>query len=203
MKASIPILLGIAAIVIISGCTQSGQITSDTNNITESSTQQQSNSNQQTCRTIQEPYVVQVPYLDQECEQIPYQDTEAYTSYVQSQVISATTETPWNLELGYYALGKVKLRNIDNKASWFTITFNWETLNDKHTDYVRHYIEPDETVTFESIYNIDMGEDVKYTYTYQSDVVQETRTVTKYRTECHDVTRYRAETQYRDKQVCD
>jgi len=210
MKALFALVFITLAVVLVSGCTQpTGRIISDTSTTTGNTdanqqTQPQTYSQPQAvCRTIQEAYTVQVPYLDQDCQQIPYQDTEAYASYLQAQAISSTLEKPWNMNLGFYALGKVALKNVDNRAGWFTVTFNWETLNDEGTDNVRHYIEPDETITFESVYDIDMGEDVKYTYTYVSDQVQNTRTVTKYRTECHEVTRQREETRYRDKQICD
>jgi hypothetical protein len=182
MNTKIPLLGAVLiVIVIISGCTQTGQVTTtptDTNTDMHLTSEIQ----QPTCRDVQEPYTIQVPY----------QDTEIYTVYLDAYVVDA--EKTWRLDLeGNFAVGIVQLKNIDNEAGWFTVNFKWETLNDDYTDSIRHYIEPDETVEFRSDYAVNIGEDNQFTYTYRSDSVQRTRTVTKYRTE----------TRYRTVQVCD
>ena len=56
-------------------------------------------------------------------------------------------------------------------------------MDDNLKDQKRHYIEPDEVVEFVFEYDVDMGEDNKFTFNYKSDPIQKTRTVTKYRTE--------------------
>ena len=153
------------------------------------------------CREVQVPYDdcknVQVPYDDCKNVQVPYQATEYYNYNLEAQAVSNTLESPWSLELGTYALGKVKLKNIDDQAGWFTVTFYWRTLKNSRTDNVRHYIEPDETILFESTWDIKTGEDTEYEYTYISDPVQKSRVVTKYKTE------QKCETKYKTEQKCD
>lgn len=175
--ATLAILL--LGVVLVSGCT-TGQVT-----------KKDSSSSTPLCRDVQESY--------QDCKniQVPYQETEYYDYYLKAQLINTDIDFPFDLRLGQYALGTVKLRNIDDEAGWFTVTFNWQTLNDKWIGRVRHYIEPDETVTFESKYDITIGEDTKFTHSYKSDPIQKSRVVTKYRTE------EKCETKYRTVQKCD
>jgi len=166
------------------------------------------------CRDVQEAYTIQVPYtaqeckqipyLIQECKQIPYQVEEPYTYYLTSQVISDNLlDGGWKPGIGCFATGYVKLKNIDDKAGWFTVTYNWKTLYDSRTSIVRHYIEPDETITFSSEYDIDCGEDITYSMTRKSDPLTKTKWVTKYREECNDVTKYKTETKYKTVTRCD
>ena len=155
----------------------------------------QPSTSQSNCREVQETYTEQVPYT----VQVPYEEQESYTTYLSAQIISATHNEKWNLNIGYYEEAVVKLKNIDNEAGWFTVTINWKTLYRNSTGTVRHYVEPDKTVDFVSTFDKNMGEDITYTYTYTSDPVTRTRMVTKYRTE----TQYREETKYRTVTKCD
>ena len=148
------------------------------------------------CKDAQVPYDITEEYIDKE----PYQDTEYYTEYLDAEVISRYTERKFNLDNGFYAYSKLELRNTDDEAGWFTVTFRWNTLKDKITDKdVRHYIEPDEISSFEDIYNIDSGEDYSVTHAFESDIIEKSRQVTKYR----DVTKTRTVTKYRTERQCD
>ena len=116
--------------------------------------------------------------------EVPYTVNEDYNYYPKAQKISGRQEE--DLELfgkGVYQTGTVSLKNIDNEGGWFTVIFNWETLNDESRDSVRHYIEPDEVVNFVSQYDTSLGEDSKFTYTFEADPIRKTRAVTKYRIE--------------------
>jgi len=116
--------------------------------------------------------------------EIPYEVTENYDYYPKAQKISGLQEE--NIELfgkGIYQTGTVSLKNVDNEAGWFTVTFNWQTLNDEWKDSVRHYINPDEIVEFISQYDTSLGEDSKFTYRSEADPIKKTRTITKYRIE--------------------
>ena len=116
--------------------------------------------------------------------EVPYTITEQYEYYLQGRVIEAYQKE--RLEVfgkGIYQEGKVQLKNIDNEAGWFTVKFRWETLNNQWTDSIRHYVEPDETIDFLSIYDTSIGEDTKFTYIFKAEPITKTRTVTKYRTE--------------------
>ena len=116
--------------------------------------------------------------------EVPYTIVEEYSYYPEAKVVEGYQEG--KIELfgkGIYREGIVSLKNIDNDAGWFNVNFFWETLKDKHKDTIRHYINPDETVEFVSIYNTDLGEDTQFKYTYQSEPILKTRTITKYRTE--------------------
>ena len=76
-----------------------------------------------------------------------------------------------------------QLKNIDNEAGWFIVQFKWKTLNNQWTDSIRHYIRPDETIEFLSIYDTSIGEDTKFTYIFEAEPITKTRTITKYRIE--------------------
>lgn len=157
-------------------------------------------SNENTQNTVKERNCreVQEPYTDEVCERVPYEATEEYDYYPTYHIVSNTIDDDrMNSEYGFYATGTVELRNTDNDADWYNVVFNWETLEDEHTDTVRHYIEPDEVVEFFSLYDIDMGEDITYTINVNPDPITKTKTVTRYRQECHTVTKYRTKT------VCD
>jgi len=148
-------------------------------------------SNIHNCRIVNEPY--------QDCinVQVPYQAEETYTDYLKATVVDSSKTSSWDLSKGTYMIGIVKLKNIDSEAGWFTVTFNWRTLNNQYTDTVRHYIEPDKIVEFKSIYDVKTGEDNELKYSYKSDPVSKTRTVTKYRTE------QKCETKYKTVKKCD
>jgi len=116
--------------------------------------------------------------------QVSYLVEENYDYYLQNIAISRNQNE--KLELfgkGIYNEGTINLKNVDNEAGWFIVTFNWKTLNNEREDKIRHYIDPDETIEFKSIYDNDAGEDIKFTFTAKSEPIQKTRTITKYRTE--------------------
>lgn len=115
--------------------------------------------------------------------EVPYTVVEEYSYYPEAKVIESSNEGKIGLDKGIYREGTVSLKNIDNEGGWFSVNFLWETLTDKQEDTVRHYITPDQTVEFVSIYDTDLGEDSQFKYTYLSDSIPKTRTVTKYRTE--------------------
>jgi len=148
------------------------------------------------CRDEQIPYEATETYIDRE----PYQDIEYYTEYLNAQVIDRSTTTKFNFDLGIYAYAVLELKNIDDEAGWFTVIFVWETLEDGETEQdVRHYIEPDEIIEFEDIYDIDEGEDYQVFSNHISDPIEKSRQVTKYK----DVQKTRTVTKYRTKEVCD
>ncbi len=139
---------------------------------------------------------VQVPYNETEYVRESYQDVEYYDEYLSAVIVSRTHDTGLNMKYGAYASSELKLKNTDDEAGWFTVTFRWETLKDGVTERkVRHYIEPEETITFDSIYDIDSGEDYSVTHAFLSDPIQKSRTVTKWKTVPKIVTKYKTETQ--------
>ncbi len=120
------------------------------------------------------------------CEmvEIPYTSIEEYSYYPKAEVIESYAEE--KIEMfgkGIYQEGVVSLKNVDDEAGWFNVIFLWETLRDNQEDTIRHYINPDETVEFISLYDISLGEDTQFKYNYKSEPITKTRTVTKYRTE--------------------
>jgi len=116
--------------------------------------------------------------------QVPYQIEETYDYYLKSEVTDSHLEEKLDLfGKGIFSEGIINLKNMDNEAGWFVVTFNWKTLNNEKKDSIRHYIKPDETVEFKSIYDNKLGEDIKFTYNYISEPVQKTRMVTRYTTE--------------------
>jgi len=164
-KGQTPLIIGIALILIIVGflfLSNSGGSTTGntiTGNIIKSL---------QNCRDVQ----------------VPYQVEETYNYYLKNQIISGYQNE--KLELfgkGVYTEGIVMIKNIDNEAGWFIVTFSWETLNNEKKDKVRHYIEPDEIIEFKSIYDNNFGEDIKFQYNALAEPIQKTKKVTKYRTE--------------------
>ena len=126
---------------------------------------------------------IQNPIKNCRNEQVPYEETETYNYYLKGRIASRHTDSNFNFQQGVFAISRVSLQNIDNEGGWFTVTFNWETLNGKKTTSERHFVEPDEIILFESYYDTNLGEDWRVSHDFKSDPVQKTRTVTKYRTE--------------------
>ncbi len=114
---------------------------------------------------------------------VPYESTENYNYYLKLQDGSAVNQEKFEFDRGFYRQAQIDIKNLDNEGGWVVVTINWETLDDKFTDKVRHYIEPDEIIEFNSEFDVDMGEDNKFNYNYKSEPIQKTRTVTKYKTE--------------------
>jgi len=188
MKAKILLIIPILLVVLASGCASNSWVTTQTPNGSDSG-------NQQNCRYVDEPYTESEPYE----VQVPYQDTEYYTAYLDNVVLSATHSEDWNFEVGYFERGNVTIKNTDTEAGWFNVKFMWRTLHRGSNVTVRHYIEPDEAVSFISTFDKSMGEDITFTYTCISDPVTKSRLVTKYRTE----TRYRDVQKTRQVWKCD
>jgi len=101
--------------------------------------------------------------------------------------------------LGFYQQAQIGIKNLDDEGGWVTVTVNWRTLSREWTDTVRHYINPDQTVEFLSEFDVDMGEDSEFKYSYISDPIQKSRTVTKYK----DVVKTRVVTNYKTELVCE
>lgn len=117
-------------------------------------------------------------------EQIPYQDVEYYSYYLDLESEYAVNEEKVEiLGKGFYQQAQIGIKNLDTEAGWVTVAIKWETLNDEEIDNVRHFINPDQTIEFLSEFDVDFGEDSKFTYKYVSDPVTKSRMVTKYRTE--------------------
>ena len=118
-------------------------------------------------------------------EKIPYDSIETYEYHLESEKVSFDTERKMEvLGRGTYSYAIAELKNIDDEAGWFTLTFTWETLKDgEHQVEVRHFIEPDEIIEFEAEYDIDISEDYEVGANYISDPIEKTRTVVKYRYE--------------------
>lgn len=169
------VVLGILAVLIVSGCTQSGQVTDEGSQQTTPA---------KTCRTVQEAYTVQVPYEAQ----------EAYDYYPTYKHEGHTLREKANLELGFYHQAIVKLRNTDSEATWYIVKYTFKTVDGNQPIQAdRHFIEPDEVVEYKFIFDSKMGQDVRGTYTVDVEPIIKYKTVTK----------YRPETRYRNKQVCD
>ncbi len=112
-----------------------------------------------------------------------YQEEESYTAYLNAEVIDdKKIEVTCPGTLTWCAKGIVELKNTDDQGAWFTVTYHWEAVDDSWTNNIEHFINPDETVEFISIYDIYWGQNVTFTYTYTSDLVTKTRMVTKTRT---------------------
>lgn len=152
--------------------------------------------NQENCREIQTPYQEIEEYTEQE----PYQDTEYYDYYLTlEKVLAYTQERLEPLGRGLYDEARVDLRNIDNLGEWVTVTFYWKTISKEWTNTDRQFIEPGETIRFISVYDKTAGEDTTFSYNYQSDPIQKSKVVTKYR----DVTKTRAVTKYKTEKICE
>ena len=151
---------------------------------------------QENCQYIEVPYEAIETFTEQE----PYQATEEYNKYLNATFTSFNKWEDFNFGKGYIAKARVKLKNLDNEGGWFTVEFTWKTLNDQEVNHdVRHYIEPDEVIEFEDEYDIESGEDFKVFYSYQSDPIKKTKTVTKFK----DVQRTRTVTKYRQEYKCE
>jgi hypothetical protein len=186
------LLLGI---VLVSGCT--GQAV-DRETTTPTTAIKTTTTIALNCRMVTETYEEEVPYTVQE----PYQVQEPYSYYLQYYVVDSKLTTEWEVGgRGVFVRATVQIKNLDSEAGWFTVTYEFETLKDgKVPQSLRHYIEPDKTVTYIFEYDVDAGEDTQGRITsVVSDPVTKYRTVTNYR----DVTKYRTETKTRTKQVCE
>ena len=115
---------------------------------------------------------------------VPYQEQEIVREGLQARVVDVEDDEVRNSSRGSYIYTRVDLRNVDNTAGYFTVIFRYETFEDGiRSREVREFIRPGETESFEEEYRIDFDEDVRWTYTYESDSIERVGTVTKYRTE--------------------
>ncbi len=189
------VFIALTASIVVSGCTQTGQVTGD------SITGQATSDSQ--CRTVQEAYQAEVPYTETECEDVPYEAEETYLHYAEHDIVKQGFKQKWSPELGYYHHGTVTVMNTDDEAAWFAVEYNFISADREiPVTYGRQYIEPGETAEYEFTFDSRMKERVRSSFSVTSEPVEKTATVTKYREECTNVTRYRTETMYRDVEVC-
>ncbi|GEM_PF-5550742 len=114
----------------------------------------------------------------------PYEEREITSDFLDAEVTDVEDTEVRNSSSKSYIEAKVSLRNVDMESGWFTVTFVFETLDDgRRSREVRHFIRPDEIETFEYRYSVDFDEDVRWSYTYESDAASMSRVVTKYRTQ--------------------
>jgi len=225
MKPQILLIVGIVSVIIISGCTQTGQVVGP-----------------EQCRDVQEAYqdcrMVEVPYQEGECDTIPYTDQEC----VYEQLEYSSTDDDMRTEkvcvsqhqeckdkfsdasgicTGYvmvcdeyketYAFD---LKNIDTeKGIWF---FNWmrdcesgepSCAIDEPTIHsgVSYELETKVTKTFTTDITYDAdGEEFLYVEFIHIPERQVCRDVIKYRDPCSGTkTEEQCETKYRTVQKCD
>ncbi len=184
-KGQTTLIIILVAVVIVAGIIIAVNVTGNTVKDSDKN-----------CRDVETPYEEVETYIDQE----PYQEVEYYNDYLDLDSTYAVNQE--KIELfgrGYYQQAQIGIKNLDTGGGWVTVTVNWETLNRKETDKIRHYINPDETIEFISEFDVDSGEDNKFTYTYVSDPIQKQRLVTKYR----DVEKTRTVTKYKTENICD
>jgi hypothetical protein len=173
-----------------------GQISTDQNTKKESS-----------CRTIQEPYEVQVPYTDNEyyTEREPYTDEECkQVNIIYSKENGKCLDMQNNVwSEDDPARYSCKINNLDDKGGLFELTFTFNTEDgDKITRVKNGYIYPQSDATFEAtamsrINSCACGVSKVPQKQVCSDVIK-FEEVTKSRT----VTKYRTETEYRTREVC-
>ncbi|MFC2142942.1 hypothetical protein ACFLQN_00925 [Candidatus Aenigmatarchaeota archaeon] len=185
----------LAVLFIVAIATISGMISS-TGQITGRATQSSSQPDQ-TCREVTETYTETVPYTVQE----PYEAVEDYDYYPTYSIVQNKKSGEWNFDRGYFARNTVKIKNTGDSGTWYTVTSTFETLQDGEKDVnSRHFIEPDETITFVNEYDVNTGENWQVNnVNVDIESVIKQRTVTKHRT----VTKYRDEEKTRIKTVCE
>ena len=94
----------------------------------------------------------------------------------------ATSTTLHGLDV--WAVGEVKVRNVDSETGAFSVEQTFSTLNRPSQSLKSTlYVMPGETKIFHEEFDISLGEDFKMTYVVMPAQKTLTRTVTKYRDE--------------------
>ncbi len=134
---------------------------------------------------------VQVPYQDIEyyTETVPYQE-DINLNYNHQQVSGEGCSDFGNYKECYY----VKIDNLDNAGGTFTLNCNFKTVDRNLQDSQTQFVQSGESKTFRCVADVNLGEDVRMTYS----VTPGTKTVTKYK----DVQRTRSVTKYRTETQC-
>ena len=115
---------------------------------------------------------------------VPYQVAEEYDVNLKYEVVEASRTTTFKGFLDVWALGIVKVRNVDSETGTFTVTQFFKTLERGEKSFQSsQYIMPGETKEFEEEYDITTGEDFTVQYRVIPGTKKETRTVTKYKQE--------------------
>lgn len=122
----------------------------------------------------------------QKCKMVdvPYETTEEYSVDLKYEVVEDTKTTIFKGILDVWAVGIVKVKNVDSETGEFTVTQIFKTLEDGETSLKSaHYIMPGEAIEFREEYDISSGEDFTVQYQVIPGTKKETRIVTKYRQE--------------------
>jgi len=115
---------------------------------------------------------------------VPYQVTEEYDVNLKYEVVETLKTPTLKGILDVWAVGIVKVRNVDSETGTFTVIQTFKTLEDGETSLKStQYIMPGETKEFEEEYDISAGEDFTVKYQIIPGTKKETRIVTKYKQE--------------------
>jgi len=115
--------------------------------------------------------------------QVAYEITEFYHGFLDGKIVAKDRKNEVNFIDEVTAVSKIRLQNTDNKGGLFIVTFVWEL--DEFTLFTadEHYIVPGEVRSFRSDIDIQAGDDWEVSQFYETQLVQKSRIVTKYRTE--------------------
>tara|TARA_Y100000310_G_C20586634_1_gene765759 strand:- start:539 stop:1153 length:615 start_codon:yes stop_codon:yes gene_type:complete len=148
----------------------------------------------QKCRDVQVPYEVTETYSDQE----PYQgfkDSIVDLKYSHFGEGRASYSELFNVRYK----GIVTVKNVDSETGYFTVEMKFKTLDGIVMKSTGGYVQSGESREFNIYYDIDVGEDVDFSYNVNPGTKTITSPVTKYRT----VTKTRTVTKYKTEEVCD
>ena len=98
-------------------------------------------------------------------------ETYAEIAELDARVLGMNREISWSQDLGYYAVGTVRLENTDKESGWFLVTFNWMKPGQArpYTEKKTMHLNPGDVGEFISIIpDIDPQGGVSFLYEYDS-----------------------------------
>jgi len=113
-------------------------------------------------------------------EYVDTQEVEEYRTPLKYEIVGKPTSDGSFEGINYIRIGKVSVKNTDSETGEFVVSQTIDTLKDQPvTKETRKTIKAGETLMFDEKFDVEMGEDIDYSYKVTPESIIKTRTVTK------------------------
>jgi len=112
-------------------------------------------------------------------EYVDFQEVEKYRTPLKYEIVGKPSAQGSLKGINYIRIGIVSIKNTDLETGEFVVSQTIDTLEDQPvTKGTRRTIKAGETLPFEEEFDVDLGEDVVYSYKVNPESVVKTRTKT-------------------------
>ena len=112
-----------------------------------------------------------------------YRETESYNRPATYTIVSSDLSKSWDFSIGSYTIYQVVVKNTDDHAGAFDITFNLYDVDGLFgTKKATAYISAGATQTIRVEFDTEAGQDIRGRHSVEAPTIIDQRVVTKFKT---------------------